>query len=143
MKIIRTMSLVKFLAAVGAITLVSAFDALIAISSFTLPFSMASMFDDAISAKFGLFILIFLGLYFVTFLVSQVLLRLENERCNFIGLLCVMGMNLCDIISAALSCLGTANVAKIINIVLSVAMVVAAWIVAAASNKEDGSLCEP
>ena len=94
MSIIKHISALKVLAALAAMMFSGLHSYLMAISSFTIPFSFAMMYDDKLVAKFGVFIVIFLGVYLVVSCISQVLLRVKSLFSNRIGFLCVIALNL-------------------------------------------------
>ena len=137
MRIIKHIPALKVLAALGAMMLPGFHSYLMAVSSFTIPFSFAMMFDDKVVAKFGVLIVIFLGIYLVVSCISQVLLWVKSSCYNRIGFLCVIALNLCDIICATYSCLDSVSIVKFINILFSVVMVSLSWFQVLTSTSTD------
>ena len=127
MRIIRSICAVKGIATVLLLTAPGLHDYATACSAFTVPFSFAVLYDAVIAERFGFVIVVVFVAYLAAWCISQVLLRIERAGCTLVGLCFVVGVNLCDIISAAISCLEAFRLQKVINILVSVVVLILSW----------------
>ena len=123
MKLILGACAVKGVATILALISPGLHDYLLAYSAFSVPFSLAVLFDDAIANRFGFLILASHVTYLLTWCISQILLRRKSETCVVVGLYCVIGVNLCDMVCAIISCFDSVNTSKVANMLISVLVI--------------------
>lgn len=126
MGITKILMRIKLIAAIGAATVSGLHTTLIPIAAFTPFFSFASMYNEELTVKLGWLILIAVGIYLLSFITADVLMRLKNATCNVVGLYIVVGINLLDMITACCSAVDSFYAWKMINILWSTAILVAA-----------------
>ena len=126
MGITKILMRIKLIAAIGALTVPGLFHSLIPIAAFTPLFSFAFMYNEKLTTKLGWLILIVVGIYLLSFITADVLMRLKNATCNVVGLYIVVGINLLDMITACCSAGDSFYAWKMINILWSTAILIAA-----------------
>ena len=136
MRLISGACAVKGIATILTLIAPGLHDYLITCSAFSVPFTLAVLFDDTIANRFGFLIIAFHVAYLVIWCVSQILLRRESVNCVVVGLYCVIGVNLCDITCAVISCLDLFSISKVTNILISLTVLVLSLY--ALSNKTGG-----
>ena len=123
MRLVRNIAAAKGAATLLMLTVPFLSD-LLACCGYTIPYSLAVLYDDALVQRYGFVIIMTLVIYLVAFLFSQILMRAKHNLCMRIGLYCLIGVNLCDIVCAALSWADAFSIHKVINILLSITLVV-------------------
>ena len=126
MTITKILMRIKLIAAIGAATVSGLHTTLIPIAAFTPFFSFASMYNEELTVKLGWMILTVVGIYLLSFITADVLMRLKNATCNIVGLYMVVGINLLDIVTACCSVGDSLQYWKVINILWSAAILIAA-----------------
>lgn len=123
MRLVRNIAAVKGAATLLMLTVPFLKD-LLACCGYTIPYSLAVLYDDVLAQRYGFVIIMTLVIYLVAFLFSQILMRAKHNFCMRIGLYCLIGVNLCDIVCAGLSWADAISVHTVINILISIALLV-------------------
>ena len=124
MKIIKYLTNVKIISTIGSLFLFGLHECLVPFCSFSIPYVFAVMYDDTIVARFGLFIIIFFGIYLLTWIVSPILLRIGNRFASSVGIAGIIALNLCDMLCCIVSFVGQQKIFKLINFVFSSLIVI-------------------
>lgn len=128
-KILVLFILVKTLSTFGAMFLYGLYEYLIGFSSFSIFFVFSSMFDDTIAEKYGLIIIIFLGIYSLVWAISLVFVHFKNKIAFPIGFIGIMSLNACDMICCSLSYFQIKEIYKIINLAFSFTVILVSFLV--------------
>ena len=123
MRLVRNIAAAKGAATLLMLTVPFLKD-LLACCCYAVPFSLDVMFDDVLARQYGFAVIISLVLYLVAFCFSQILMRAKHDLCMRIGLGCVIGTSLYDVICAVIAGASTLTVHIVINLLINITLLV-------------------
>lgn len=139
--IFRDLANVKIIATVGGLTLAGLHEYLRPFLSYTILYVLSIMYGEEIPAKYGVLILVFLGIYLLLWIISPILLRIRSRTVSSIGIIGIIVLNVCDMVCCVFSFLELQVTFKVINFVFSALVIVLAVLSLKQGHKtEDGSL---
>ena len=100
----------------------------VAFSAWCIPFAFAAMYNDEIALKFGVQIIILVCIGLIVWIASPLLILIRNETISRVGVICVIVVNLCDLLCCLLSFTGIEHFIKAINIVFSAVLVLISFL---------------
>ena len=124
MKITKNLFLIKLSATFIAFVIWSLDTYLRPIYSYTVFYSLASMFDAEIALHFGWLIVAVLAIYLLSSITACILLKVENESCNIVVVCSVVTACVLDVITISCSFADSFGYWKIINLLWSIAVLV-------------------